>query len=295
MSEIINQIIIGIPMGSIYALVALGYTMVYGIIKLINFAHGDFIMVACFMLYTFIILLKLPAILGIILAILITIILGVLTEKVAYRPLRKKRSPSITALITAIAVSLILENLFQLMYGSSSKMYPDLIKQQTYKIGNISINNISIITILVSVASMILLTIFIKKTKMGKAMRAVSENSDAARLMGIDVDKTISLTFAIGTFLAGIAAVMYYMKYLKIEPFLGSALGLYAFVAAVVGGIGSIPGACVGGFLIGLIKVLPNILGINNSYADIFLFGLLILILIFKPTGIFGKNVGEKV
>lgn len=295
MSEIINQIIIGIQMGSIYALVALGYTMVYGIIKLINFAHGDFIMVACFMLYTFIILLKLPAILGIILAILITIILGVLTEKVAYRPLRKKRSPSITALITAIAVSLILENLFQLMYGSSSKMYPDLIKQQTYKIGNISINNISIITILVSVASMILLTIFIKKTKMGKAMRAVSENSDAARLMGIDVDKTISLTFAIGTFLAGIAAVMYYMKYLKIEPFLGSALGLYAFVAAVVGGIGSIPGACVGGFLIGLIKVLPNILGINNSYADIFLFGLLILILIFKPTGIFGKNVGEKV
>lgn len=295
MSEIINQIIIGIQMGSIYALVALGYTMVYGIIKLINFAHGDFIMVACFMLYTFIILLKLPAILGIILAILITIILGVLTEKVAYRPLRKKRSPSITALITAIAVSLILENLFQLMYGSSSKMYPDLIKQQTYNIGKISVNNISIITILASVATMILLTIFIKKTKMGKAMRAVSENSDAARLMGIDVDKTISLTFAIGTFLAGIAAVMYYMKYLKIEPFLGSALGLYAFVAAVVGGIGSIPGACVGGFLIGLIKVLPNILGINNSYADIFLFGLLILILIFKPTGIFGKNVGEKV
>lgn len=295
MSEIINQIIIGIQMGSIYALVALGYTMVYGIIKLINFAHGDFIMVACFMLYTFIILLKLPAILGIILAILITIILGVLTEKVAYRPLRKKRSPSITALITAIAVSLILENLFQLMYGSSSKMYPDLIKQQTYNIGKISVNNISIITILVSVATMLLLTIFIKKTKMGKAMRAVSENSDASRLMGIDVDKTISLTFAIGTFLAGIAAVMYYMKYLKIEPFLGSALGLYAFVAAVVGGIGSIPGACVGGFLIGLIKVLPNILGINNSYADIFLFGLLILILIFKPTGIFGKNVGEKV
>lgn len=295
MSEIINQIIIGIQTGSIYALVALGYTMVYGIIKLINFAHGDFIMVTCFVLYTFIILLKLPAILGIILAILITIILGVLTEKVAYRPLRKKRSPSITALITAIAVSLILENLFQLIFGSSSKMYPDLIKQTTFNIGKISVNNISIITIFVSILVMILLTLFIKNTKMGKAMRAVSENSDAAQLMGIDVDKTISLTFAIGTFLAGIGAVMYYMKYLKIEPFLGSNLGLYAFVAAVVGGIGSIPGACIGGFLIGLIKVLPNIMGINNSYADIFLFGLLILILIFKPTGILGKNVGEKV
>lgn len=295
MSEIINQIIIGIQTGSIYALVALGYTMVYGIIKLINFAHGDFIMVTCFVLYTFIILLKLPTILSIILAILITIILGVLTEKVAYRPLRKKRSPSITALITAIAVSLILENLFQLIFGSSSKMYPDLIKQTTFNIGKISVNNISIITIFVSISVMVLLTLFIKNTKMGKAMRAVSENSDAAQLMGIDVDKTISLTFAIGTFLAGIGAVMYYMKYLKIEPFLGSNLGLYAFVAAVVGGIGSIPGACIGGFLIGLIKVLPNIMGINNSYADIFLFGLLILILIFKPTGILGKNVGEKV
>lgn len=295
MSEIINQIIIGIQTGSIYALVALGYTMVYGIIKLINFAHGDFIMVTCFVLYTFIILLKLPTILSIILAVLITIILGVLTEKVAYRPLRKKRSPSITALITAIAVSLILENLFQLIFGSSSKMYPDLIKQTTFNIGKISVNNISIITIFVSISVMVLLTLFIKNTKMGKAMRAVSENSDAAQLMGIDVDKTISLTFAIGTFLAGIGAVMYYMKYLKIEPFLGSNLGLYAFVAAVVGGIGSIPGACIGGFLIGLIKVLPNIMGINNSYADIFLFGLLILILIFKPTGILGKNVGEKV
>ena len=281
MSEIVNQIIIGIQMGSIYALVALGYTMVYGIIKLINFAHGDFIMLACFMLYTFIIILKLPAILGLILAILITIIIGVLTERVAYRPLRKKKSPTITALITAIAVSLILENLFQLLFGSDSKMYPDLIKQTTINVGKISVSNISLITIIVSIV--------------GKAMRAVSENSDAAQLMGINVDRTISITFIIGTFLAGIAAIMYYMKYLKIEPFLGSNLGLYAFVAAVVGGIGSIPGACVGGFLIGIIKVLPNIMGINSSYADIFLFGLLIIILIFKPTGIFGKNIGEKV
>ena len=295
MSEIVNQIIIGIQMGSIYALVALGYTMVYGIIKLINFAHGDFIMVACFMLYTFIIILKLPAILGLILAILITIIIGVLTERVAYRPLRKKKSPTITALITAIAVSLILENLFQLLFGSDSKMYPDLIKQTTINIGKISVSNISLITIIVSIVTMILLTLFIKKTKVGKAMRAVSENSDAAQLMGINVDRTISITFIIGTFLAGIAAIMYYMKYLKIEPFLGSNLGLYAFVAAVVGGIGSIPGACVGGFLIGIIKVLPNIMSINSSYADIFLFGLLIIILIFKPTGIFGKNIGEQV
>lgn len=293
MSELVNQLIIGLQMGSIYALVALGYTMVYGIIKLINFAHGDFIMVATFMIYTLVIMLGLPPVLGIILSILITIILGVLTEKIAYKPLRK--SPSITALITAIAVSLLLENLFQLLYGSEAKMHPDLIAQNKIEIGSIAINNVSIITIVIAIVTMIALTIFIKKTRTGMAMRAVSENQNAANIVGININRTITITFAIGTFLAGIAAMMYYMQYSKIEPLLGSNLGLYAFIAAVVGGIGIIPGACVGGFLIGIVKVLPSILHIDNAYADIFLFGLLIIILLFKPAGLFGKNVGEKV
>ncbi len=295
MSDIINQIILGIQTGSIYALVAIGYTMVYGIIRLINFAHGDFIMVACFMMYTFWYMLGLPAILGIIISILLTIVLGLLTERIAYRPLRKNNSPSITALITAIAVSLLLQNSFQRIYGGDQKMYGEIIPSKQINVGGISFDNISVITIGISILFMVLLSLFIQKTKTGKAMRAVSENPDAARLMGINIDKTIAITFVIGTFLAGVAAIMYFMKYGAIEPLLGSNLGLYAFVAAVVGGIGSIPGACLGGFLIGLIKVLPIILNINSAFSDIFLFGILIIILIFKPAGIFGKNVREKV
>ncbi len=289
----INQLIIGLQQGSIYALVAVGYTMVYGIIKLINFAHGDFIMVATFMIYTLMTLLGLPAVVAILLSFIIAIVLGVLTEKIAYRPLRK--SPSITALITAIAVSLLLQNVFETIFGSEDIPRNELISENPIQIGNISISNISIITILIAVVAMIGLTIFIKKTKTGAAMRAVSQNADAAKLMGINIDKTISITFAIGSLLAGVAALMYFMKYQKIGPYLGSNLGLFAFVAAVVGGIGSIPGAFIGGFLIGFVKVLPGILGIDNVFSDIFLFGLLIIVLLFKPQGILGKNVGEKV
>ncbi len=293
MSDIINQLIIGLQMGSIYAIVALGYTMVYGIIRLINFAHGDFIMVSAFMIFTFAFTWQIPAVVSIVIALIITIVLGVTTEKIAYRPLRN--SPSITALITAIAVSLFLENLFQLIYGSSTKMYPNIIESKNFNIGNISINNISILTICIAIIVMIGLTIFIKKTKAGRAMRAVSENKDAAVLMGINVDRIISLTFLIGSLLAGIAGTMYYLQYSSIQPYFGSNLGLYAFIAAVVGGIGVIPGACLGGFLIGLVKVLPSILHIDTAYADIFLFGLLIIVLLFKPNGILGKSVGEKV
>lgn len=295
MNEIINQIILGIESGSIYALIALGYTMVYGIIRLINFAHGDFIMVACYMIYTFFFLSKMDLVLAIVLSMLITVLLGILTERIAYRPLRKKKSPSITSLITAIAVSLLLENSFQGIYGGDSKMLSDLIEKKVYHIGEISFDNISIIIIVVTIITMVSLNVFIKKTKSGKAMRAVSENPDAAKLMGINIDKTIVLTFVIGTFLASIASVMYVAKYSNIEPFLGSNFGLYAFIAAVVGGIGSIPGACVGGFIIGLVKILPNIIGINSAFSEIFLFGILIIILLFKPAGLFGKNVREKV
>lgn len=295
MSDILKQLILGIQTGSMYALVALGYTMVYGIIRLINFAHGDFIMVACFMIYTFWCMIGLPVILGIIIAVLIAILLGFLTEKIAYRPLRKNNSPSITALITAIAISLFLQNLFQKIYGSEQIMVGEIIKEKQLTLGSISFDNISVITIGIAVVAMLLLSLFITKTKTGKAMRAVSENADAAKLMGINIDKTISITFIIGTFLAGIASLMYIMKYQAIAPMIGSNLGLYAFIAAVVGGIGSIPGACVGGFVIGIMKILPTLLNIDSAFSDIFLFGTLILILIFKPAGLFGKNVREKV
>ncbi len=292
-SNIINQLIIGLQQGSIYALVAVGYTMVYGIIKLINFAHGDFIMVATFMLYTFIILVGAPVFLAIIISFIIAIVLGVITERVAYKPLRK--SPSITALTTAIAVSLLLQNVFERIYGSQDIAKPDLIGEETFKIGSISITNISIITILIAVVVMVGLTFFIKKTKTGAAMRAVSQNSDAAKLMGINIDRTISITFAIGSLLAGVAGLMYYLQYQKIGPYLGSNLGLFAVVAAVVGGIGSIPGAFIGGFLIGFVEIVPYILHIDGAFSDIFLFGLLIIVLLFKPQGLLGKNVGEKV
>ncbi|MDD2492404.1 MAG: branched-chain amino acid ABC transporter permease [Bacilli bacterium] len=293
MSNIINQLINGIQKGSIYALVALGYTMVYGIIKLINFAHGDFIMVACFVTYSGIILFGLPIWLSLILALVFAVVLGIITEKVAYKPLRN--SPRITALITAIAISLLFQNVSQKIFTSNPKIAREIIELKIYHIGDVVINNIAIITICVSIASMILLAVFVNKTRTGKAMRAVSENPDAARLMGINNNKTITITFAIGTFLAGIAAIMYYAYSGYLTPTLGGKLGLYAFVAAVVGGIGIIPGAMLGGFLIGIIEVLPYMVGIAPEYSDIILFGTLILILLFKPTGILGKNIGEKV
>ena len=293
MSNIINQLINGIQKGSIYALVALGYTMVYGIIKLINFAHGDFIMVACFVAYSGIILFGLPIWVSLIIAVLFTIVLRIITEKVAYKPLRN--SPRITALITAIAVSLLLQNVSQKIFTSNPKIAQAIIPLKIYNIGDIVVNNIAIITVAISIISMILLALFVNKTKTGKAMRAVSENPDAARLMGINNNRTITITFAIGTFLAAIAAIMYYAYSGYLTPTLGGKLGLYAFVAAVVGGIGIIPGAMLGGFLIGIIEVLPYMIGIAPEYSDIILFGTLILILLFKPTGLLGKNVGEKV
>lgn len=293
MGNIINQFIIGIQKGSIYALVAIGYTMVYGIIKLINFAHGDFIMVACFVIYTGIILMELPIWVSLIFSIILTVILGILTEKIAYKPLRN--SPRINALITAIAVSLLLQNVFQLIYGSEPKQARELIPMKTYNIGTITINNIAIINIIVAVGFMILLSLLVNKTKVGKAMRAVSENPSASLLMGINNNRIITVTFMIGTSLAAVAAIMYYMYSGQLSPTLGSKLGLYAFIAAVVGGIGIIPGAMLGGFLIGIIEVLPYIINIAPEYSDIILFGTLILVLLFKPEGLLGKNVGEKV
>lgn len=219
-------------------------------------------------------------------------LLGVLTEKIAYKPLRN--SPKLSVLITAIAVSLLLENLFLLLFSSSPKPYPNAINFPSIDVGPIQVSGVTLMTILLSAVSMIALQLFVKKTRMGRAMRAVSEDAQAATLMGVSVNKTISLTFAIGSGLSAIAAVMYCSAYPMVEPYMGSMLGLKAFIAAVLGGIGIIPGAMLGGFVIGLIESLTKAY-ISSQLADAMVFGILIVVLLVKPAGIFGKNVGEKV
>lgn len=288
----LKQVINGVQVGSIYALVALGYTMVYGIVKLLNFAHGDFIMVGAYISLFAMTGAGMPIWLAAIIAVAGCALLGVLTEKIAYKPLRN--SPKISVLITAIAVSLLLENLFLLLFSSSPKPYPNAINFPSIDVGPIQVSGVTLMTILLSAVSMIALQLFVKKTRMGRAMRAVSEDAQAATLMGVSVNKTISLTFAIGSGLSAIAAVMYCSAYPMVEPYMGSMLGLKAFIAAVLGGIGIIPGAMLGGFVIGLIESLTKAY-ISSQLADAMVFGILIVVLLVKPAGIFGKNVGEKV
>lgn len=290
----IKQFVNGIQVGSIYALVALGYTMVYGIVKLINFAHGDFIMVGGYVVVfttPFLANLGVPAWLCVLAAVAVCSAIGVLTEKIAYKPLRG--APSLSVLITAIAVSLCLQNLALIFFSSSPRPMSAVFDVAPVTIGSIQFSGISILTILMSVALMVALQLFIKKTRMGKAMRAVSEDSQAAILMGISTNKTISLTFAIGSGLAAMAAVMYCSAYPQVQPYMGSMLGLKAFIAAVLGGIGSIPGAMLGGVLIGLVESLTR--HFNSQLADAVVFAILIVVLLVKPAGIMGKNVGEKV
>ena len=288
----LKQVINGVQVGSIYALVALGYTMVYGIVKLLNFAHGDFIMVGAYISLFAMTGAGMPIWLAAIIAVAGCALLGVLTEKIAYKPLRN--SPKLSVLITAIAVSLLLENLFLLLFSSSPKPYPNAINFPSIDVGSIQVSGVTLMTILLSAVSMIALQLFVKKTRMGRAMRAVSEDAQAATLMGVSVNKTISLTFAIGSGLSAIAAVMYCSAYPMVEPYMGSMLGLKAFIAAVLGGIGIIPGAMLGGFVIGLIESLTKAY-ISSQLADAMVFGILIVVLLVKPAGIFGKNVGEKV
>ncbi len=290
----IKQLVNGVQVGSIYALVALGYTMVYGIVKLINFAHGDFIMVGGYVVVfttPFLAGLGLPAWLCIFVAVAVCSLIGVLTERIAYKPLRG--APSLSVLITAIAVSLCLQNMALIFFSSSPRPMSAVFAMEPVTIGSIQFSGISILTILMSVALMVALQLFIKKTRMGKAMRAVSEDSQAAILMGISTNKTISLTFAIGSGLAAMAAVMYCSAYPQVQPYMGSMLGLKAFIAAVLGGIGSIPGAMLGGVLIGLVESLTR--HFNSQLADAVVFAILIVVLLVKPAGIMGKNVGEKV
>ncbi len=293
--ELIKQLINGIQVGSIYALVALGYTMVYGIVKLINFAHGDFIMVGGYMsvlCIPFLVSIGVPGWLCVIFATLVCSLLGVTTERIAYKPLRN--SPRISVLITAIGVSLFLQNLFMLIFSPNPKPFPTIISKQPITLGAIQISSVALTTILVSVALMVLLTVFVKRTKIGKAMRAVSEDEGAAKLMGINVNSTISVTFAIGSGLAAVASVLYCSAYPMVEPNMGSMLGLKAFIAAVFGGIGVIPGAMLGGLLLGVIESLTKAY-ISSKLADAVVFGVLVLVLLLKPSGIMGKNVGEKV
>ncbi|CEH28126.1 ABC transporter permease [Aneurinibacillus migulanus] len=291
--EIVQQIINGISLGSIYALIALGYTMVYGIIKLINFAHGDVFMVGAFVGFYSITVMGLSFFPALLLAMTICAVFGVLIERIAYKPLRN--ATRIAALITAIGVSLFIEYGTIYVRGAQPEAYPaDVLPSKSFEIFGVTINSQSILILGVSVALMIILQFIVHKTKTGKAMRAVSYDAEAARLMGINVDNTISATFAIGSALAGAAGVIFGIYYVKIEPLMGIIPGLKAFVAAVLGGIGIIPGAMVGGLVLGVVESLVSAVG-YSLWRDGVAFVVLILILIFKPSGLFGKNIREKV
>lgn len=286
------QILNGLQIGAIYALVALGYSMVYGIVKLINFAHGDVIMLGAYAVWYFTARMGMPWWLAIIATIIFCALAGMIIEKLAYKPLRN--SARISLLITAIGVSLFLQNTVQLIFTANPRMFVTFIPNGGIVVGSRTVSYTTLITIAVSAAIMVGLTLLVSKTKIGKAMRAVSEDNRTAQLMGINVNNTISFTFALGSGLAAIAAVLYVCSYSQISPTMGSMLGLKAFVAAVLGGIGSIPGAMLGGLLIGIAESLTKGY-ISSQLADAVVFGILIIVLLVKPTGIFGRGNSEKV
>lgn len=284
----------GISLGSIYALIALGYTMVYGIIKLINFAHCDVYMIGAYIGYFCMTDLKLGLFPSLLIAMIVCTLLGVAIEKIAYKPLR--HATKIAVLITAIGVSLFLEYGTMFFVGANVRSYPamDGFMAMTFRMGTIVINMQQIVIVAITIILMVLLHFTIKKTKIGKAMRAVSLDTDAAELMGINVNTTISFTFAIGSALAGAAGVLVGVYYNSINPLMGVTPGLKAFIAAVFGGIGSIAGAMIGGYFIGAVEVLVSGYG-NSMYKDAVVYAILILILIIKPSGLLGKIMKEKV
>ena len=290
--DFIQQLLNGLQLGSIYALVALGYTMVYGIAKLINFAHGDIIMVGSYIALTCFTKFNMSVLEAGLVAVVSCSVIGVVIERVAYKPLRN--SSRLAALITTIGTSLLLQNLFLIMFGSSPRPFPNKFPTNTIDIGGLKISFLTIATIVITLIIMVFLSLFVSKTKLGKAMRAVSEDSGAAQLMGINIDTTISVTFAIGSALAAVAAILYSSTYPLINPYMGSMLGLKAFIAAVLGGIGIIPGAMLGGFIMGIAEALTKGY-ISTTLADAVVFVILIFVLLFKPAGLLGKNVKEKV
>lgn len=291
--EFLSYLISGLSLGSVYALIALGYTMVYGIAKMLNFAHGDVIMVGGYVSFIVMNSLHMPNWLAVIAAVIVCTILGVVIEGLAYKPLRQ--APSLAVLITAIGVSYFLQNAAQLIWGANPVSYTPVISG-TLNIagGKLNISVSSIVTVLVCIVIMIVLQLFINKSKMGQAMRACSEDKGAAQLMGINVNKTISVTFAIGSALAAIAGVLLCSSYPTLMPTTGSMPGIKAFTAAVFGGIGSIPGAFVGGLLLGIIESLAKAY-ISTQLANSIVFAVLIIVLLVRPVGIMGKKISEKV
>ncbi|MGN0322643.1 MAG: branched-chain amino acid ABC transporter permease [Oliverpabstia sp.] len=291
----ISYLINGISLGSVYAIIALGYTMVYGIAKMLNFAHGDVIMIGAYVVLMGMVKAGLSPILAVLIAVVVCTVLGVTVERVAYRPLRNAASP-LAVLITAIGVSYLLQNLALLIFGANAQSFPTAISWKGVSLadGTLNISGETIVTIAACILIMVCLTLFVKKTKQGQAMRAVSEDRGAAQLMGINVNATIALTFAIGSALAAIAGVLLCSAYPSLTPYTGAMPGIKAFVAAVFGGIGSIPGALIGGILLGIIEIMGKAY-ISSQMADAIVFAVLIIVLLVKPAGLLGKNIQEKV
>ncbi len=291
----LNYLISGISLGSVYAIIALGYTMVYGIAKMLNFAHGDVIMVGAYVVFTAVSTWGLPAMPSVLISMAVCTLLGVMIEKIAYKPLRNAASP-LAVLITAIGVSYFLQNLALLVFGSNTKSFTSVVPFPALQLagGQLTITSVTIVTILACILIVLGLTAFVNKTKPGQAMLAVSEDKGAAQLMGINVNATIALTFAIGSALAAIAGVLLCSAYPSLTPYTGSMPGIKAFVAAVFGGIGSIPGAMIGGILLGIIEIFGKAY-ISAQMADAIVFAVLIVVLLVKPTGLLGKKIQEKV
>lgn len=290
--EFLAQLVNGLSLGSIYALIALGYTMVYGICKMLNFAHGDVIMVGAYTLSIAMSTLHFPPFLSILTSMVVCAVLGVLIERIAYKPLRQA-SP-LAVLITAIGVSYFLQSLALLIFGSTQRRVESAINLASIQVGDFTISGNAIVTLVLTIILMVGLTWFINNTMTGKAMLAVSEDKGAAQLMGVNVNKTIAVTFLIGSALAAVAGVLYIASYGYVGPYTGAMPGIKAFVAAVLGGIGSVPGAMLGGILLGIIESLSKAY-ISTQLADAIVFGVLIVVLLVKPTGLLGKKIMEKV
>ena len=294
MVSLLSHLMNGLSLGSVYAIIALGYTMVYGIAKMLNFAHGDVIMIGAYISFCAVHYWNLPPAVALVVAMLVCTVLGITIERLAYKPLRK--ATSLAVLITAIGMSYLLQNSALLIWGSNTKSFPSMIDVPALSLfdGRLIVKGESIVTIVVCVIIMIALTLFTSRTKMGKAMRVVSEDKGAAELMGINVNQTISITFAIGSALAAVAGVLLCTAYPALTPTTGAMPGIKAFTAAVFGGIGSIPGAMVGGILLGVIEILGKAY-ISMELGDAFVFAVLIIVLLVKPTGLLGKKIHEKV